>query len=124
MKVRKDSEMKVQRMTVEQYIQVTDWLKMQKSVIEDQKSTQLEVAARASSVLGHKIPLSSIQRCAKMAKIEWANSPPKPPPVPIDHEAIVILIGAIAGLYIETGKTVPDNLANLQTRYVKEDEGI
>ena len=58
----------------------------------------------------------------RMFKSKWANSPPPPPIVPIDHEAIVILIGAISGLYIETGKTIPDNLANLNSRYVKEIE--
>ena len=114
--------MKIQRMTIEQYDKLTTWLRMNKDIIENQKSTQLEAAAKASSALGFKVPLSSIQRCAKMADIEWANAKPEPPPVPIGHEAIVILIGAISGLYIESGKTIPDNLANLNSRYVKENK--
>jgi len=108
-------------MTVEQYIQITDWLKLNKNRVEKMGSTQLEAAAMVGNELGFAVPLSSIQRCAKMANIIWSNSPPKPPPVPIDREAIIILIGALSGLYIEEGKTVPDNLANLQSRYVKED---
>lgn len=112
--------MKVKRMTVEQYIQINDWLKLNKDRIEKTEYSQLEAAAIAGKELGFDVPLSSIQRCAKMANIVWANSPPKLPPVPIDREAIIILIGALSGLYIEEGKTVPDNLANLQSRYVKE----
>ncbi len=112
--------MKVKRMTVEQYIQVADWLKLNKDRVEKMRYTQFEVAAIAGGELGFDVPLSSIQRCAKITNITWANSPPKPPPVPIDREAIIILIGAVAGLYIEEGKTVPDNLANLQSQYVKE----
>ncbi len=112
---------KVQRISIEQYDKLTTWLRANKEQIEAGQLTQLTTAARAGGELGFKVPLSSIQRCAKMAKIEWVNSPPKPPPVPLDHEAIVILIGALCGIYIETGKTVPDNLANLQSRYVKED---
>ncbi|GAJ04105.1 unnamed protein product, partial [marine sediment metagenome] len=100
--------MKLKRMTIERYIQITDWLKLNKDRIEKGGCTQLEAVAMAEKELGYEVPLSSIQRCAKMADIAWANSPPKPPPVPIDREAIIILIGALSGLYIEEGKTVPD----------------
>ena len=108
------------RMTIEQYIQITDWLRENKDRIGTMESTQLEVASLVTGALGFTVPLSSIQKCAKIVGIKWAKSPPPLPPVPVDHEAIVILIGAIEGLYIETSKTVPDNLANLHSRYVKE----
>jgi len=111
---------KAQRMTYEQYVDVTDWCKDNKERIERLGWTQLQAAQEATIALGFAVPLSSMQRCAKKVKIKWANSPPKSPEVPIDHEAIVILIGAIAGLYVETGKTIPDNLANLQSSYVRE----
>ena len=60
--------------------------------------------------------------CVKIAKVKWAKSPAPPPPVPIEQEAIVILIGAISGLYVETGRTVPAELANLQSTYVRNQE--
>ena len=110
-----------QRMTVEQYVEVTDWLKNNKYRIESQtECTQLEAAALVAAELGYAVPLTTIQRCAKIAKIKWAKSPAPPPPVPIEHEAIVILIGALSGLYIETGRTIPDELANLQSTYVRD----
>ena len=111
---------KAKRMTYEQYVDVTDWCKDNKDRIERMKLTQLQAAQEATLALGFAVPLSSMQRCAKRVKIEWANSPPKPPEPPIEHEAIVILMGAIAGLYIETDRTIPDNLANLQTAYARE----
>jgi len=111
---------KAKRMTYEQYADVTDWCKDNKDRIERMKLTQLQAAQEATLALGFVVPLSSMQRCAKRIKIEWANSPPKPPEPPIEHEAIVILIGAIEGLYIETGKTVPDDLANLHSVYVRD----
>ena len=108
------------RMSIEQYDEINCWLRNNKDRIERIECTQLEAAAMCGGELGFRVPLRTIQRCAKIAKIEWALSPSKLPPVPLDHEAIVILIGSLAGLYIEEGKTVPDALANLQSRYVKE----
>lgn len=110
------------RITVEKYVEITDWLKENKNKIEVTENTQSEAAAIAEAALGYAVPLTTIQRCAKIAKVKWAKSPNPPLPVPLDHEAIVILIGAIAGLYIETGRTVPAELANLQSTYVREQE--
>jgi len=109
-------------MTIEEYICLIDWLKVNKQNIEKNEQTQGEVQAMAEMELNYKVPLSSIQRCAKIIKLNWANSPPKPPEVPIGREAIIILIGAVSGLYIETGKTVPDALANLQSAYVRNEK--
>lgn len=112
-----------QRLTVEQYIQITDWLKENKHRIHSSVSTQLEICEESGQALGFKVPITSIQRCGKIAGIKWPKSPPKPPPVPIEREAIIILIGAIAGLYVETGRTMPESLANLKTAYVQEPSG-
>lgn len=124
MKVEQSEEMrkqkKCQRVTVEQYVQITDWFRMNKDKIRIQQYTQLEAALQAENDLGYSVPLTTIQRCAKIAKIRWAKSPPKPPPVPIEREAIIILIGALAGLYVETGRTIPTGLANLKSTYVRE----
>lgn len=110
-----------QRMTVEQYVEITDWLKNNKNRIERlNECTQLEAAAIAEAELGYAVPLTTIQRCAKIAKVKWAKSPAPPPPVPIERDAIIILIGAISGLYVETGRTLPAELANLQSTYVRE----
>ncbi len=110
---------KQNRVTIEQYVELVDYLKVRKSIIETAGDTQLEAAAVAEQVLGYPVPLTTIQRCAKIAGVKWAKSPAPSPPVPLDHEAIVILIGAIAGLYVETGRTIPENLANLQSMYVR-----
>jgi len=108
------------RMSVEQYLQIGKWLENRKQDIEKTGLAQKDVQILISEELGYTVSFSSIVRCAKAIGIQWAGSPPKPPPVPIDREAIIILIGALAGLYIEEGKTVPDDLANLQSTYVRE----
>lgn len=113
-----------QRMTVEQYVEVTDWLKNNKHRIETTEQTQSDACLHAESELGYSVPITTIQRCAKIAKVKWAKSPAPPAPVPLEREAIIILIGAIAGLYVETGRTLPTELANLQTTYVRNDNGI
>ena len=112
------------RMSVEQYDEINCWLRNNKNRIERIECTQLEAASMCGSELGFKIPLSTIQRCAKIAKVKWALSPSKPLPVPIGRDAIIILMGALSGLYIELGKTVPDRLANLQSAYVREQEDV
>jgi len=106
---------------MEQYVEITDYLRENKHRIESAENTQAEAAAIAEQALGYPVPLTTIQRCAKIAKVKWAKSPSPPPPVPLKREAIIILMGAIAGLYVETGKSVPDELANLQTTYVREE---
>ena len=110
--------MKQKRMSAEQYIEIGDWLRQEKDHIRLAAYQQEQVRQLCSARLGYEIPFSSLVRCAKAVGVQWAGSPVVPE-VPIDHEAIVILIGAIAGLYVETGKTVPDNLANLQSMYVR-----
>ena len=117
---RMESEMKARRITVEQYIDLGTWCKCYRDDIERIEHTQLEACALASKDLGFEVPLSAMQRVAKKMKVKWANAKPEPLPVPLDREAIIILMGAIAGLYVELGKTVPDNLANLHSTYVKE----
>ena len=112
--------MSAKRMSIKQYLQIGKWLDEHKMNIQAKKWSQPETQTIISSTLGYEVPLSTVISCAKALDIVWARSPAKPPPVPIDHEAIVILIGAISGLYIETGKTVPDNLANLQSTYARE----
>ena len=47
-----------------------------------------------------------------------AGTPP-PPPLPIDREAIIILISALEGLYIETRGSAPQNLVELKSAYVQ-----
>lgn len=111
---------KQHRMTTEQYYKIICWLKENKHRISTSDYTQLEVCEQAEVGLGFAVPITSIQKCGKIAKIKWPKSPPTPPPVPLEREAIIILMGAIAGLYVETGRTVPDSLANLQTTYVRE----
>lgn len=108
------------RMTIKQYLQIGRWLENNRNLIEEKGHSQVEVQILISSALGYEVPLSSIQKCAKAIEIQWAGSPLKPPPVPIDREAIIILIGALAGLYVETDRTIPDDLANLQSTYTKE----
>lgn len=112
--------MKQKRMSVEQYLQIGKWLENNKAMIETRGHSQREVQILMSSALGYDVPLSSLIRCAKALAIEWAGSPPKPPPVPIGREAIMILIGALEGLYVETGKTIPNSLGNLHSAYAKE----
>lgn len=111
---------KQKRMSVEQYLQIGKWLENRKADIERTGMAQKDVQSIMSDELGFVVPFSSVIRCARAMDIKWAGSPPKPPEVPIGHEAIIILIGALAGLYIETGKTVPDDLANLQSTYTKK----
>lgn len=112
--------MKATRMSIEQYLQIGKWLENNRDMIESRGHSQGEAQILMSSALGYEVPLSSVTRCAKAMSIRWAGSPAKPPPVPLEREAIIILIGAIAGLYIETNRTVPDDLANLQSTYTKE----
>lgn len=111
---------KQKRMSVEQYLQIGKWMENNKMKIATQWLAQEQVRVLISQELGYEVPFSSVIRCAKAVGIEWAGSPPKPLPVPLDREAIIILIGALSGIYIETGKTVPDDLANLQSAYAKE----
>ena len=113
---------KQQRITMEQYVKITDGCRENKHRVEREELTQLEATQLVTDELGFGVPITTIQRCAKIAKIQWAKSPATPLPVPLDHEAIVILMGAIAGLYIETGRTIPDDLANLQSTYARETE--
>lgn len=108
-----------QRMTLEQYYEIIGWLQNNKQRIQLSDDTQLEVCGQAEYELRFKVPITSIQKCGKIAKIRWPKSPPPPAPVPLEREAIIILMGAIAGLYVETGKTVPNELANLQSTYVR-----
>lgn len=112
--------MKQTRMSIKQYLQIGKWLENSKNMIESRGHSQIEVQILMSSALGYNVPLSSVIACAKALDIVWARSPAKPPPVPLDREAITILIGALSGLYLETGRTVPDNLANLQSAFAKE----
>lgn len=111
---------KQHRMTLEQYLKIIDWLKENKHRIHQSDDTQAEVCEQAEAALGFIIPITSIKKCGKIAKIKWPKSPPEPPPVPLEREAIIILMGAIAGLYVETGRTIPNELANLQSTYVRE----
>ena len=108
-------------MSIEQYLKIGRCLEGWKERIETTGLAQKDVRTLVSGDVGFEVPLSSIIRVAKELDITWAGSPPKPPPVPIEREAIIILIGAISGLYIETGKTVPDDLANLQSAYAREE---
>lgn len=112
------------RIRPEQYVEICEWLKTNRDRVQRTEMTQLEAATAAESALGYRVPRSTIIRMAVLAGVTWAKSPLKPPPVPLDYEAIVILMGAIAGLYVETGKTVPDALANLQSRYIKKETKI
>jgi len=109
-----------QRMTLEQYYKIIGWLKEHKHQIHGSNDTQPEICLQAESALGFIVPITSIQKCGKIAKIKWPKSPTPPPLVPLEREAIIILMGAIAGLYVETGKTVPNELANLQSIYVRQ----
>ncbi len=108
------------RIKPEQYVEINQWLKDNRDRIQRTEATQLETASIASHELGYRVPHGTVIRMAKTAGVTWAKSPPKPPPVPIDHEAIVILIGALEGLYVETGRSVPDDLADLHSRYARE----
>lgn len=112
--------MAMKRMSIEQYLKIGRWLENKKEHIESKGLAQKDVQILISGELGFEVPLSSIIRVAKELRIEWVGSPLKPPPVPIEREAFIILIGALAGLYIELGKTVPDDLANLMSAYVRE----
>jgi len=112
--------MKTTRMSIEQYLKIGRCLEGWKERIETTGLAQKDVRTLVSGDVGFEVPLSSIIRVAKELDITWAGSPPKPPPVPIEREAFIILIGAVEGLYVEAGKTVPDNLANLHSAYVKE----
>ncbi len=116
--------MKQQRISMEQYVEVTDWCRTNKYRIEGGVMVQLHAAQIAGSELGYVVPITTIQRCAKIAKIKWAKSPPPPIPVPLDHEAILILISSLCGLYVETVGSVPDELANLKTNFVKKGSDI
>jgi hypothetical protein len=113
---------KQQRVSVEQYVTLTDWCRTNKRSLEANENTQAEAAALAEGDLGFAVPITSMQRCAKIAEIRWAKSPPPPPAPPIEREAIIILIGALEGLYIETGRTVPALLANLKSTYVRAED--
>ena len=108
------------RMTLEQYYPIINWLIANKHRIHHSDDSQIEVCRQAENELGFVVPITSIQKCGKIAKIKWPKSPALPAPVPLDREAIIILMGAISGLYVETGKTVPTELANLQSTYVRE----
>jgi hypothetical protein len=107
-------------MTFEQIIQISDWCKENRRRIQNEEWTQTRAAQEVFAVLGFEVPVSTLQHLGKIAKIKWSKSPPPPAPVPIDREAIIILMGAISGLYIETGRTVPENLANLQSTYASK----
>ena len=107
------------RVTIAQYVEITDWLRANKERLLRLRYSQLDTATLASGELGYSVPRSTVKKCGEIAGIRWPGSPTKPPPVPIEREAIIILIGALAGLYVEEGKTVPDDLANLHSTYVK-----
>lgn len=111
---------KAKKMSVEQYLEIGQWLILNKSRIQEKKFTQGDVQTLISDDVGYDVPLSSLIRCAKAMGVRWARSPVAMPPVPLDHEAIVILIGALEGLYVEMGKTIPDDLANLHSTYVSQ----
>jgi len=110
------------RMTLEEYYVIINWLKEKKLRIHTSNDTTEEIRIQAEEELGFNVPITSLQKCGKIAKVKWPKSPPTPPPVPLEREAIIILIGTIAGLYVETGRTVPTDLANLQMTYVSEPE--
>ena len=117
------------RMTLEQYYKIIGWLQDNKRQIHASSNTQIEVCEAAAIDLQFVVPITTIQKCGKIAKIKWPKSPTPPAPVPLEREAIIILMGAIAGLYVETGRTVPTELANLQSTYVREpvsdeDDGV
>ena len=110
---------KKRKMTIESYIEITDWCRENKYKIHEQEWPKTKACKEASKALGYDVPLTTMIRCSKVAEIKWPKSRPTPV-VPIDREAILVLMGALAGLYVETGKTVPDNLANLQSAYIRE----
>ena len=112
--------MKQTRMSVEQYLQIGKWLETWKERIETKGLTQIEIQGIMSGELGFTIPRSSVIRCAKAIRIKWMGSPLPPSPVPLEREAIIILITSLEGLYIEMDKTVPDDLANLHSTYVRK----
>lgn len=112
--------MKQTRMSVEQYMEIGNWLTQERDHIRLAAYQQEQVRALASAALGYDVPFSSLIRCAKIVGVQWAGSPPKSPPTPIEREAVIILIGAVEGLYVEAGKTVPDDLANLHSTYIGE----
>ena len=107
-------------MSIEQYIEIAEWILIWREKIHTLKLSQRDVQKMLFEQLKYEVPISTLVRWAKNAKIIWANAPSKPPPAPIEREAIIILMGAIEGLYIETGKTVPDALANLKSAYARE----
>lgn len=108
------------RMTLEQYYKIINWLKEHKHQIHGSNDTQDEIRKQAENELAFAVPITSIQKCGKIAKIKWPKSPAPPQPVPLDREAIIILIGAVHGLYVETSGTVPDALQNLKSTYVQQ----
>ena len=114
------------RMTLEEYYQIINWLKDKRHRIHSSNDTTERIRMEAEEELGFNVPITSIQKCGRIAKIKWPKSPTPPAPVPLEREAIIILMGAIAGLYVETGKTVPTELANLMSIYVREslDENV
>jgi len=109
-------------MRIEQYIQITDWCRENKHRIQSEEITQSKAAEEAGAVLGYEIPITSMRRCARMAKIKWSKTRPEPQPIPIDREAIIILIGAVHGLYVETSGSVPEALQNLKSTYVQDED--
>lgn len=114
---------KKRRMTIEQYVKVTDWLRSNKNrIMHVEELSQIQTAKIASTELGFEISLSTIQQCGKVAEIRWPKSPPPTPPPPIDREAIIILIGALHGLYLETCGSAPQNLTDLKSAYVQEQQ--
>lgn len=116
------------RMTLEEYYQIINWLKEHRTRIHGSNDTQEEIRKEAEDELGFTVPITSIQKCGKIVKVQWPKSPTPPAPVPIDREAIIILIGALHGLYIETSGTAPEALQNLKSTYVQQqptdDDGV
>lgn len=108
------------KISPERYVEIHDWLRDNCDRIRRTECTQLEAAAMAKQALGYRVPHSTLIRMAKKAGVTWANSPPKPSPVPLEREAIIILMGAIEGLYIETTGSAPANLTELKRRYVQD----
>lgn len=108
-----------QRLKFEEIIKINDWLKACKHKIESTEMTQIDAQKLATEELGFEVPRSSLQHLARIVGVKWAKSPPPPAPVPLDREAIIILISSLYGLYVETVGSVPKMLEDLKSTYVQ-----
>ena len=108
------------RVSVETYVSIIDFLRSNKEQIESERLTQKEVIDMVKQQLHYDVGLSTVKRCSTIAGIRWVHASHIQQPLPLDREAIILMMASIDELYQRLGSEPPKRFADMRTKYVQE----